>query len=64
LFLAPIQQRRKKMRQTFHHIDDPTTSAGAVLVFMVLGFLGLFVLMVMLALESNPTNRYETEERL
>jgi hypothetical protein len=38
------------MRQTFRHIDDPTTSAGAVLVFIVLGLLGLFVLMLMLAL--------------
>jgi hypothetical protein len=38
------------MRQTFRHIDDPTTSAGAVLVFMMLGFLGLLVLMLLLAL--------------
>jgi hypothetical protein len=38
------------MRQTFRHIDDPTTSAVAVLVFMILGFVGLPVLVLLLAL--------------
>jgi len=38
------------MRQMFRHIDDPTTSAGAVLALMALGFLCLFALMLTLGL--------------
>jgi hypothetical protein len=38
------------MRQKFRHIDDLTTSAGAVLALMAIGFLCLFVLMLALGL--------------
>jgi hypothetical protein len=38
------------MRQPPRHIDDPVTAVIALLITAALGFLGLLVLMLMLAL--------------
>ena len=38
------------MRQPLRHTEDPVTSVVALLVFAALGFLGLLVLMLTLAL--------------
>jgi hypothetical protein len=47
---APTNHRREKMRQLHRHIDDPVTSVISLLLTAVLGFLGLLVLMLTLAL--------------
>jgi hypothetical protein len=48
--LGALEQRRWKMRQPFRHIEDPVTSAVALLVWAALSFLGLLVLALTLAI--------------
>jgi hypothetical protein len=43
-------KRRKKMHNPLRHIEDPVTSIVALLVFGAVGFFGLVVLMLTLAL--------------
>jgi hypothetical protein len=43
-------QRREMMHKPLRHIEDPVTSVVALLVWAALGFLGLLVLMLTLAL--------------
>jgi hypothetical protein len=40
----------KKVRQQIRHIEDPITSVVALLVWAALGFLGMLVLALLLAL--------------
>jgi hypothetical protein len=47
---APIENRGEKMRQPLRHIEDTVTSVVALLAFGVVGFFGLVVLLLMLAL--------------
>jgi hypothetical protein len=47
---VPTDKRRKKMHKPLRHIEDPVTSIGALLVWVALGFLGLLVLKLTLAL--------------
>jgi hypothetical protein len=47
---VPTDKRRKKMHKPLRHIEDPVTSIVALLVWVALGFLGLLVLMLTLAL--------------
>ena len=42
--------RGEKVRQPLRHIEDPVTSVFALLVWVALGFLGLLVVALMLAL--------------
>jgi hypothetical protein len=48
--LAPTVKRRKKMHKPLRYVEDPVTSIVALLVSVALGFLGLLVLMLTLAL--------------
>jgi hypothetical protein len=43
-------RRRKKLHKPLRHIEDPVTSIVALLVWVALGFLGLLVLMLTLAI--------------
>ena len=45
-----LEQRRKTMRQPIRHVDDPDTSVVALLVWAALGFMGLLMLALVLAL--------------
>ena len=45
-----LEQRRKTMRQPIRHVEDPVTSVVALLVWAALGFVGLLVLALVLAL--------------
>jgi hypothetical protein len=45
-----LEQRRKTMRQPIRHVEDPVTSVVALLVWAALGFMGLLVLALVLAL--------------
>jgi hypothetical protein len=47
---VPTDKRRKKLHRPLRHIEDPVTSIFALLVWVALGFLGLLVLMLTLAL--------------
>jgi hypothetical protein len=48
--LAPPNRGEKKMYQQHRHIEDPLTSVIALFVLAALGFFGLLVLMLTLAL--------------
>ena len=48
--LVATNQRSEKMHKPLRHIEDTVTSMVALLVFGALGFLGLLVLMLALAL--------------
>ena len=48
--MVPTDKRRKKLHKPLRHIEDPVTSIVALLVWVALGFLGLLVLMLTLAL--------------
>jgi hypothetical protein len=47
---APIKNRGEKMQQPLRHIEDTVTSIVALLVLAVVGFFGLVVLLLTLAL--------------
>jgi hypothetical protein len=48
--LVTTGRRRKTLHKPLRHIEDPVTSIVALLVSVALGFLGLLVLMLTLAL--------------
>lgn len=48
--LVPADQRREKMHKPLRHIEDTVTSVIALLISAALGFFGVVVLVLMLAL--------------
>ena len=46
----PIKNRGEKMQLPHHHIEDTVTSIVVLLIFGAMGFFGLVVLMLALAL--------------
>ena len=50
--LVTTGRRRKTSHKPLRHIEDPVTSIVALLVWVALGFLGLLVLMLTLAIGS------------